>query len=140
MISILNSPKTAQFSRDNIVQQEQTLADLDSQINEWYDKLEQAEDRRQRIRQKLMEHTAAILLVNTPATPLGQRHGGREHTPPRSPDRGITSPSDRSFSTERRDVESIRVYADSGVASLLASIETEISNFGDLATSAEDYE
>ena len=47
-------------------------------------------------------------------------------TPPRSPTK-----VDRSFSNERRLVESIKVYADSGVASLLASIEKDLGMVGD---------
>ena len=46
---------------------------------------------------------------------------GDIQTPPRSPTK-----VDRSLSVERRDVESIRVYADSGVTLLLASIEREL--------------
>ena len=47
-------------------------------------------------------------------------------TPPQSPTK-----VDRSFSSERRLVESIKVYADSGVASLLASIEKDLGMMGD---------
>ena len=125
MIAFLKSPRTAMFTRENMIKQEKALAELDLSINDWIIRLEQAENRRQRIRQKLLEHIAAALVVNIPSSPpLGK--ATLQQTPPRSPE-GV----DRSFSTERRDVESIRVYADSGVASLLASIEQEICEMGD---------
>ena len=128
MISFLKSPRTATFTRENMIKQEKALAELDLSINDWLTKLDQADNRRQRIRQKLLEHIAAALVLDIPSSPRAER-GTSQQTPPRSPEA-----VDRSFSTERRDVESIRVYADSGVASLLASIEQEICNMSDHAS------
>ena len=128
MIAFIKSPRTAMFSRDNIAKQEQALAELDQSINGWLSKLEQADNRRQRIRQKLLEHIAAALLLDSAS--CKDMTVDTPTTPPRSPDQG-----DRSFSTERRDVESIKVYADSGVASLLASIEQEIGLLNDRSES-----
>lgn len=105
---------------DNIVKQEDALAELDLSIDEWTVKLERAQDRRNAVRQKLLEHSSAILMLKIPGTSRTQVSDDTQ-TPPRSP-----TEVDRSFSLERRDVESIRVYADSGVASLLANIEQEL--------------
>jgi len=119
-VEYLNSPRTATFSTDNIVKQEDALAELDLSIDEWTVKLERAQNCRNAIRQKLLEHSAAILTLKIPGISRAQV-SDETQTPPRSPTK-----VDRSFSVERRDVESIRVYADSGVTSLLASIEREL--------------
>ena len=125
IVTFLNAPRTATFSAENIMKQEDALVELDVSIDGWTVKLEQAQDRRNKVRQKLLEHVAAISILKVPG-------GSRTHvsgdapTPPRSPEKG-----DRSFSNERRDVESIKVYADSGVASLLASIERELGMMED---------
>lgn len=55
----LRSPRTAKFSADSMLKQEEALADLDNSIDDWVSKLEQAENRRTRVRQKLLEHVAA---------------------------------------------------------------------------------
>ncbi len=48
-----------------MLEQEEALAKLDASIDDWATKLEQAENRRTSVRQKLLEHVAAasILLV-----------------------------------------------------------------------------
>ena len=103
-----------------MLKQELALTELDASIEEWRTKLERAEERRSQIQIKMLEHIAAAVTLKVPGSP--NRYAMQEEqTPPRSPEK-----VDRSFSTERRDVESIRVYADSGVAALLASIEQEI--------------
>ncbi|KAK3308037.1 Up-regulated during septation-domain-containing protein [Chaetomium strumarium] len=94
----LRSPRTAKFSHDSMLKQEEALAELDSSIDEWVNKLEQAENRRTRVRQKLLEHVAAALTL---APPKGDIVGVSESlqaalgvrplnavdlsTPPRSP-------------------------------------------------------
>lgn len=126
MVSYLNAPRTATFSHESRAKQQDALAELDASVDEWMTKLESADQRRQRIRLLLMEHTVALLMLPvpvpgpspSPATVTAMA----EPTPPQSPEKM----TDRSFSTERRDVESIRVYADSGVTSLLASIKMEL--------------
>ena len=42
-----------------MLKQEEALAELDASIDDWVGKLEQAENRRTRVRQKLLEHVAA---------------------------------------------------------------------------------
>ena len=42
-----------------MLKQEETVAELDTSIDEWVNKLERAENRRTRVRQKLLEHVAA---------------------------------------------------------------------------------
>ena len=42
-----------------MLKQEEALAELDMSIDDWVNKLEQAENRRTRVRQKLLEHVAA---------------------------------------------------------------------------------
>ncbi|MCJ1476480.1 hypothetical protein MMC13_005146 [Lambiella insularis] len=119
-VAYLSALRSAAFTTEHVVKQEDALVELDVSIDEWSVKLEQAQDRRNKIRQKLLEHVTAISMVKLPGTSRDQVSVDAQ-TPPRSPEK-----VDRSFSTERRDVESIRVYADSGVASLLASIEKEL--------------
>ena len=127
MVGVLKSPRTATFSRDHLIRQEEALLDLDISINEWLVKLNAAESRRQKAQQKLLEHTAAVIYMTGPPSPRDEA-SMNQHTPP-------SSPQKLEFGSERRDVESIRIYADSGVASLLASIEQEI---GVLAESTID--
>ncbi|POS78038.1 hypothetical protein DHEL01_v203571 [Diaporthe helianthi] len=59
----LRSPRMAKFSHDSMLKQEEALAELDSSIDDWVSKLEQAENRRTRIRQKLLEHVAAAVTL-----------------------------------------------------------------------------
>ncbi|MCJ1420012.1 hypothetical protein MMC32_006368 [Xylographa parallela] len=125
IFAYLSALRPATFAMENIVKQEDALIELDVSIDEWAIKLEHAKDRRYQIRQKLLEHIAAIAMLKIPDN--SRTNGSAEaQTPPRSPEK-----VDRSFSSERRDVESIRVYADSGVASLLASIEKELGMMGE---------
>ncbi|MCJ1311656.1 hypothetical protein MMC25_005329 [Agyrium rufum] len=124
MMSMLRSPTTATFSRENLVKQEEALSELDQSIHEWLIKLSGAESRRQKVQKKLLEHTVAILCLSSSMSPTDEvsLHG---QTPPRSP---VTRCD---FSPERREVESIRIYADHGVTSLLASIERDIEDMAE---------
>lgn len=177
----LRSPRVAKFSHDAMLKQEEALAELDASIDDWVTKLEQAENRRMRVRQKLLEHVAAasILPGTLPMSAISESlqqvmgiqspTGPRElSTPPRSPSQacfgrrsGETSPSphrvvaqvpvatleepvvgkdaenaaslsraDSILTLNRRDVESIRVYAGDDVYALLADVENEISKMG----------
>lgn len=120
MILYLKSPQTSKFSRDSILKQEEALAELDCSIDDWVLKLEQADHRRNQISQKLLEHFAAALTLKT--APNGQpQHVTNMPTPPMSPEK----PEDL-YCKQRRDVQSIKVYADWGVAALLSAIEQEI--------------
>ncbi|KAL8965762.1 MAG: hypothetical protein Q9183_003697 [Haloplaca sp. 2 TL-2023] len=110
----------ANFSRESILKQEEALADIDDSIDDWIRKSEQAENRRTRVRQKLLEHVAAALTLR-PDGMAGSRHLTETQTPPESPEH------DNDFlNKQRRDVQSIKIYADAGVAALLAEIDEEI--------------
>ncbi|KAL9582449.1 MAG: hypothetical protein Q9212_003285 [Teloschistes hypoglaucus] len=120
MISYLRSPHMANFSRESILKQEEALADIDDAIDDWIRKSEQAENRRTRVRQKLLEHVAAALTLRPTS-------GGRplnildEQTPPESPEH-----NEELLANHRREVQSIKIYADAGVAALVAEIDEEI--------------
>lgn len=118
MIKYLKSAHLSKSSLDSIIKQEEALAELDVSIDEWVAKLEAAEERRVLIRQRLLEHIAAAVTLQTSARPGSAKTG--EPTPPVSPE------EEEYVRTERRDVQSIKVYADKGVAALLAEIEKEI--------------
>jgi hypothetical protein len=62
----LRSPRTAKFSHESMLRQEEALAELDASIDDWVTKLEQAENRRTRVRQKLLEHVAAAATLQCP--------------------------------------------------------------------------
>lgn len=94
----LRSARGAKFSQGSMLKQEEALAELDASIDDWVNKLEHAENRRTRVRQKLLEHVAAAATMgmspdNTGAMDLlTQAMGGQPHhiaadisTPPRSP-------------------------------------------------------
>ena len=126
MRAFLHSPGNAMVSREHLIKQESALSGVESQIDDWTLKLEKAQDRRFSVQQKILEHTAAVLNVRLPVSEGGARLS-EEQTPPRSPERlAMGSEWESQLERERRDVESIRVYADSGVASLLRDIEQEI--------------
>jgi len=155
----LRGERTAVFSRESLLKQEEALSELDNSIDDWVAKLEQAENRRTRVRQKLLEHVAAALIIPEPASGLASLTsaagtGPKTHvvnmavdvptdpnTPPRSPTK-CQSPErlervveEVKFSSPEpkrrgRDVESIRIYADSDVYALLADVEEEIERMG----------
>ncbi|KAL6906995.1 Up-regulated during septation domain-containing protein [Trichoderma evansii] len=85
----LRSPnRAARFSPEPLLRQEEALAELDASIDDWVHKLERAENRRTRVRQKLLEHIAAAAMLSvgreTPSPvqlPVIQDIA----TPPRSP-------------------------------------------------------
>ena len=120
-----------QSLRDQISKQEVALTDIDESMDEWTTKLEAALNQKQLVQAKLMQHTAAVLTLPSPRS-----EGGRvseEQTPPRSPERKMVEQVAEEMAEEQpgqersdREVESITIYADSGVASLLRSIEQEI--------------
>ncbi|PGH03890.1 hypothetical protein AJ79_07248 [Helicocarpus griseus UAMH5409] len=119
MISYLKSPRVSRFSREGILKQEEALSELDQSIDEWVSKLEHAENRRTRIRQKLLEHMAAALMLQSP--PSKSDVFADDQTPPRSPVKIDTPPS-----ASRRDVESIKIYAGAELHTLFANIEKEM--------------
>jgi hypothetical protein len=102
-----------------MLKQEETLSELDQSIDEWVSRLEHAENRRTRVRQKLLEHVAAALMSQKPDSIPAQHT--EEPTPPGSPE-NIDSP----LAVNRRDVESIKIYADAEVYALFVDIEKEM--------------
>ncbi|KAM0256288.1 hypothetical protein ACHAQJ_005053 [Trichoderma viride] len=86
----LRSPmQGARFSPESMLRQEEALAELDASIDDWVIKLERAENRRTRVRQKLLEHIAAAAMLSvgreTPS-PVQQLPVIQDiTTPPRSP-------------------------------------------------------
>jgi Up-regulated During Septation len=89
-----------------MLKQEEALAELDVSIDDWVNKLEQAENRRTRVRQKLLEHVAAaatlpgagaaaaseslqLAMGIRPPPPIGV---GNISTPPRSPTKTVFAP------------------------------------------------
>lgn len=86
-----------------MLKQEEALAELDASIDDWVTKLEHAENRRTRVRQKLLEHVAAAATMaiqpssrassptqsHSPSlAPARPHHGASElSTPPRSPNK-----------------------------------------------------
>ncbi|KAJ9242105.1 hypothetical protein DTO169E5_3326 [Paecilomyces variotii] len=123
MISYLKSPSLSKYSMDSMLKQEEALASLDQAIDEWVAKLDFAENRRTRIRQKLLEHMAAALLVQR-TNPEPQQF---QESPPPSPDEIETQ-----LGVSRKDVHSIKiyademVYADAKVYALFEDIEKEM--------------
>lgn len=92
----LRSPRVAKFSHESMLKQEEALAELDASIDDWVSKLEHAENRRTRVRQKLLEHVAAAacLPIGTFPSPepaqetqmiVPSSNVGNISTPPRSP-------------------------------------------------------
>lgn len=140
-----------------MLKQEEALSELDSSIDDWVSKLEQAENRRTRVRQKLLEHVAAALIMQPVVGVERREHEhnmhivtqmvqGEMNTPPRSPTKAssperlervveevrVASPETMIRSSRNgRDVESIRIYADSDVYALLADVEEEINRMGE---------
>lgn len=111
------------FSRESLMKQEEVLVDLDRSIDDWNSKLELAENRRLRVRQKLLEHVAAaVTLAPAAAGPVPSSH----LTPPGSPQKE-NSPT----RAARGDVESIQIYADGDVMNLFNSIEKAIGTMCD---------
>jgi hypothetical protein len=118
MISYLRRGETVIFSRESLLKQEEALAELDISIDEFILKLEQAENRRLRLRQKLLEHVAAAIVLN----PAAAHSDIAQTTPPRSPTKVASSPA----RDERKTTESIKIYADGHVLNLFSDIEKAI--------------
>lgn len=115
--SYLRSPRMVKFSQESLLKQEEALAELDNSIDDWVNKLEQAENRRTRVRQKLLEHVAAAVTLPVPKDDggmnelqlaLGMKSSAAPacpSTPPRSPTKGSLTPkTDSSSSSPQRVV------------------------------------
>jgi hypothetical protein len=120
MLSYLRRGETVIFSRESLLKQEEALAELDISIDEFILKLEQAENRRLRLRQKLLEHVAAAIVLN-PSAALADM---AQTTPPRSPTKVEHSPIQGP--SDRQPTESIKIYADGHVLNLFSDIEKAI--------------
>lgn len=66
----LRSSRGAAFSQEALLKQEEALGELDASIDDWVSKLEHAENRRTRVRQKLLEHVAAAVAMVPAVTRL----------------------------------------------------------------------
>lgn len=169
-----------------MLKQEEALAELDASIDDWVTKLEQAENRRTRVRQKLLEHVAAAAtLPGSPVVGVSEclqlviglcpnNASDLISTPPRSPTKaGCTHTLSSSPSLQRvvaqvpstileqplseeaatvgpaitakagddaatlRRAETIHIYADNDVYTLLADVENQITKMsGDIAATA----
>lgn len=118
MISYLKN-ESIPFSKEKLIKQEEALVELDKSIDDWIVKLEHAENRRLRVRQKLLEHVAAAMTLNV-ASPVNPTYT----TPPGSPTK-IESPEP--LRVDRKEVQSIKVYADDQVLSLFSDIEQAVA-------------
>lgn len=152
----LRSPRVARFSHESILKQEEALSELDTSIDDWVSKLEQAENRRTRVRQKLLEHVAAALIMpgsteaamatsrrvtdTPPRSPTKQRSEERFESPVRlaapvqvsSPDPAMRKRAGTGDSyAGRPSGESIRIYADCDISALLRDVDEEITRMAD---------
>ncbi len=75
----------AKFSYESMLKQEEALAELDASIDEWATKLHIAENRRTRVRQKLLEHVAAAAIMSVAASKPSQGDASQEITPAPGP-------------------------------------------------------
>ncbi|WKT53563.1 hypothetical protein QSH57_004125 [Fusarium oxysporum f. sp. vasinfectum] len=133
----LRSSSIAKFSHELLLKQEEVLASLDASIDDWVMKLEQAENRRTRVHQKLLEHiaVAACLPVgrltttpepqqtNTPASGTGDIS-----TPLQSPSKEkFTSarPSSTSPSPQRAVARVLSTVVEQSIIGKVATREPE---------------
>ncbi|KAF2668579.1 hypothetical protein BT63DRAFT_280693 [Microthyrium microscopicum] len=119
LLSYLKSESLV-FSKDRLLKQQEALVELDRAIDDWANKLEHAENRRLRVRQKLLEHVAASMMLNIanvqPAYSLETPPTSGKHPEPTEPLR-----------VDRKDIESIKIYADTQVLNLFTDIEQAIA-------------
>jgi len=122
MISYLKND-TITFSKERLLKQEQAVVELDKALDEWAVKLELAENRRLRVRQKLLEHVAAAMMLNPSS------NNGLQPTPPGSSggSGGPSSPEPLRIDHQKENRESIRIYAEPQVLSLFNDIELAMS-------------
>ncbi|EPE05492.1 hypothetical protein F503_02231 [Ophiostoma piceae UAMH 11346] len=149
----LRSPRVAKFSHDSMLKQEEALAELDTSIDDWVTKLEQADNRRTRVpstilEQPLVEEAMATIAkseaaaaaaaaavsaksgpkpaaIATTAVPEASTTANAVPDTPLSPASTIDGLGGR-----RVDVESIRIYAGDDVYALLADVENQITQMG----------
>ncbi|EXL66165.1 hypothetical protein FOPG_17642 [Fusarium oxysporum f. sp. conglutinans race 2 54008] len=133
----LRSPHIAKFSHELLLKQEEVLASLDASIDDWAMKLEQAENRRTRAHQKLLEHIAAAASLpiggltttpepqqtNTPASGTGNIS-----TPSRTPSKEIFTsarPASTSPSPQRAVARVLSTVVEQSIIGKAATREPE---------------
>ncbi|KAJ5041240.1 uncharacterized protein L3040_005788 [Drepanopeziza brunnea f. sp. 'multigermtubi'] len=150
--SLRSPPPPSHESHESLLlllRQTEALSELDASIDDWVATLELADNRRTRVRQKLLEHVAAALLMLAPPSPslepepeIDSRRKQEEHE--------LASSSSSSFSSTRspsrsrgqqqqqqkqqraksaRTEYSIQIYADGELALLMADVESEIQPY-----------
>ncbi|KAI2640316.1 hypothetical protein GGS21DRAFT_412069 [Xylaria nigripes] len=183
----LRTPRTEKFSYESVLRQEESLAEIDAAIDDWAIKLEHAENRRMRIRQKLLEHLAAAAAMSattnaggsndTPQDVMSKRmllHPSDALTLPRrptngpnfldgfsarpssSPQQGVADTRSSPIKNESEEsqpsrsqlglnstqsalqrMESIRIYADNDIYSLLEDVENGFTKLSHSVLSPE---
>ncbi|KAL5610434.1 hypothetical protein FOBRF1_006551 [Fusarium oxysporum] len=133
----LRSSSIAKFSHELLLKQEEVLASLDVSIDDWVMKLEQAENRRTRVHQKLLEHIAVVACLpvgglattpepqqtNTPASGTGDIS-----TPLRSSSKEIFTsarPSSTSPSPQRAVARVLSTVVEQSIIGKVATREPE---------------
>jgi Up-regulated During Septation len=128
LLSYLKS-EALSFSKDRLLKQEEALVELDRAIDAWATKLDRADNRRLRVRQKLLEHVAAAMMLNVTA----MQRASLEPTPPGSREGLVENSPQQPRLKDRADVESIRIYADTQVLNLFTDIEQVIGRMCETA-------
>ncbi|KAL5596682.1 uncharacterized protein BROUX77_006630 [Berkeleyomyces rouxiae] len=115
-------------SLESLVRQEEALCELDASIDEWMAKMATTENRRTRVRQKLLEHVAAASMISImqpgvppkDVAPVPAHHHlmSTISTPPRSPVKSALTP----LITQNGDREVIRSVSTSALRN--AAIES----------------
>ncbi|KAL1965555.1 hypothetical protein VTN77DRAFT_5639 [Rasamsonia byssochlamydoides] len=126
MISYLQSPNLSKYSCESMLRQLEALAELDQSIDEWITKLEHFENRRTRVRQKLLEHVAAALILQ-----VTSRQTSEQQTPPQSPVNSEENGAEVSRQESIKVYADSKVYADANVYALFAEIEKEMERMND---------
>jgi hypothetical protein len=111
-----------------MLRQEEAIAELDMSIDEWVLKLEEVENRRARVRQKLLEHVAATLIMAETTISQSPR---QEQTPPLSPLNDVDNGRDIARQESIKIYADSKVYADANVADLLADIERQMERMNE---------
>lgn len=127
MIAYLRSPTLAKFSCESMLRQQEALAELDQSIDEWITKLEHFENRRTRVRQKLLEHVAAALMLQT----TSRSQASEQQTPPRSPINNEENGGEMSRQESIKIYADSKVYAEASVHALFAEIEREMERMNE---------
>ncbi|KAI9733583.1 MAG: hypothetical protein M1834_003185 [Cirrosporium novae-zelandiae] len=135
IISELKSDRFSKFSRRSLLRQEEGMAELDRAIDSWRTKLDYAENRRTRVRQKLLEHVAAALIVAVPTCMEGSQTVDFNANAPQKEQFHQRDSGNVSRPSMQKRVESIKIYAGEGIVSLFADIENELGRMDEASAS-----